>query len=202
MITVSCRPKLCQPVLNASFTTVLPPSFFDCTDCPLHSTANRAVPGVGPQDAEIMFLGEGPGGDEDHPQTGGRPFVGRAGRVLDGVLRESKLSRADVYITNIVKHRPPGNREPQPQETAACARWLDLEQQRLTRLRLIVCLGGTAAARYFPAKATLGSMRTLPGGIVVVSTYHPSYVLRARRPAIRQSIIDSIQQGMTVAELC
>jgi DNA polymerase len=154
-----------------------------------------------------MLIGEGPGRDEDEGAQAGRPFVGRAGRVLDGVLREVGLTRSDhgvlgkgertVYITNIVRHRPPQNRVPIPLEVAACAKWLNLEED-LIKPRLIVCLGDTAAQRYFPSAAKLGQMRQLPSGAVVVSTYHPSYVLRSKRMAVRQKIVDDIRKALEV----
>ncbi len=167
----------------------------DCCECPLYEGATNVVPGEGNPESDILFLGEGPGRQED---ATGRPFVGPAGKVLNGVLRELRLRRSDVFITNLVRHRPPGNRVPIPSEIESCSHWLD-EELVVVRPQLIVCLGNTAASRYFPDKAPLGSLRALSDRTIVVSTYHPAFFARARRPAVRQKIIDDIAEGMKVA---
>lgn len=166
-----------------------------CQDCSLWQSASRPVPGEGPEDAKVCLLGEGPGYYEDQR---GRPFIGPAGRVLEGVLRECGLKRHEVYITNLVRHRPEKNRTPIPEEVHACSRWLDLELSALTDLKLIVCLGAAAATKYFPEKAPLGSLRMLPSGVVVCSTYHPAFVLHAKRPAIRLTIRQAILEGLSL----
>ncbi|GMQ95435.1 MAG: type-4 uracil-DNA glycosylase [Patescibacteria group bacterium] len=114
--------------------------------CTLREEATQAVPGDGSAEAEIMFIGEAPGKKED---IEGKPFVGAAGKFLGEMLREIGLAREDVYITNVVKYRPPGNRDPLPEEVEACRGWLE-EQVALIDPKLIVLLGRHALLRFFP----------------------------------------------------
>jgi DNA polymerase len=133
---------------------------------------------VGNESAPWLFVGEGPGAEEDEK---GEPFVGQAGKLLDGMLAALGLQRGrEVYIANVVKCRPPGNRVPAPEEAAACAAFLD-RQVDLVRPRLIVALGRTAAIRLTGAEASLASLRGRVHayrGIPLVVTYHPAYLLR------------------------
>src|SRR3989344_650400 len=117
-------------------------------ECELKQTAKQAVPGDGNPDAEIVFIGEAPGRSEDEQ---GRPFVGAAGKFLAEMLKEINLKREDVYITNIVKYRPPGNRDPLPEEKAACREWLS-EELNLISPKLIIFLGRHAMNNFFPAE--------------------------------------------------
>ena len=117
----------------------------ECT-CELRKTATQAVLGYGNPNADIIFIGEAPGKKEDEL---GLPFVGAAGKFLDGMLKEIKLKREDVYITNIVKYRPPNNRDPLPEEKAACRTWL-LEEIKIISPKLIVFLGRHAMNNFFP----------------------------------------------------
>ncbi len=119
----------------------------ECT-CTLRSTATQAVPGDGSVDADIVFIGEGPGRDED---IQGKPFVGAAGKFLNEMLRTINLRREDVYITNVVKYRPPNNRDPLPEEVAVCYPWL-VEQINLIDPKLIILLGRHALERFFPGE--------------------------------------------------
>ena len=114
--------------------------------CELKKTATQAVPGDGSAEAEIVFIGEAPGRSEDKL---GRPFVGAAGKFLDEMLAEIKLKREDVYITNIVKYRPPNNRDPNPEEKSACREWL-LEELKIISPKLIIFLGRHAMNNFFP----------------------------------------------------
>lgn len=116
--------------------------------CELRQTATQAVPGDGNPDADIVFIGEAPGKNEDQQ---GRPFVGAAGKFLSEMLEAIAMEREDVYITNIVKYRPPGNRDPLPAEKAACRPWLD-EELAVIQPRLIVFLGRHAMNNFFPAE--------------------------------------------------
>ena len=125
----------------------------DCPNCILAKTRTRTVPGSGPATSEVMFVGEGPGQREDER---GVPFVGPAGKLLDELLAAAGWTRADVYVTNVVKCRPPGNRDPETEEMAACAPFLE-EQLRLLNPRLIVTLGRFSMARWFPGAAIRGS---------------------------------------------
>jgi DNA polymerase len=149
-----------------------------CTACALCRARKQAVFGVGNEAAPWLFVGEGPGADEDEL---GDPFVGQAGKLLDSMLAATGLARGrEVYIANVVKCRPPGNRVPTPEEAAACAPFLD-RQIELIQPKLIVALGKTAAIRLLNTEASLASLR----GRVhryrerrVVVTYHPAYLLR------------------------
>ena len=146
-----------------------------CTRCLLHQGRTRAVPGEGPQDADIMFIGEAPGFHEDQQ---GRPFVGAAGRFLDELLAGIDLKREDVYIANVIKCRPPGNRDPLPEETQACKPFLD-RQIELVQPKLVVTLGRFSMARAFP-KARISRIHGQPrkiGGIVYYPMYHPAAAL-------------------------
>jgi len=150
----------------------------DCRRCRLCEQRKQAVFGVGSESAPWLFVGEGPGADEDEK---GEPFVGQAGKLLDGMLAALGLERGrEVYIANVVKCRPPGNRVPAPEEAAACAPFLD-RQVDLIRPRLIVALGRTAAVRLTGTEASLASLRGRVHayrGIPLVITYHPAYLLR------------------------
>jgi len=150
-----------------------------CTACGLCKQRKQAVFGVGSESAPWLFVGEGPGADEDEQ---GEPFVGQAGRLLDSMLAAIGLKRGrEVYIANVVKCRPPGNRTPTPEESAACAPYLD-RQIELIAPRLIVALGKTAAIRLLGTEASLASLRGRLHdyrGTPVVVTYHPAYLLRS-----------------------
>ena len=115
-------------------------------ECKLKKTATQAVPGVGNADAEIVFIGEAPGKKEDEM---GEPFVGAAGKFLNEMLAEINLKREDIYITNIVKYRPPNNRDPLPEEKSACQQWL-LEELKIIEPKLIIFLGRHAMNNFFP----------------------------------------------------
>jgi DNA polymerase len=156
-----------------------------CRACPLYQSATQAVAGEGPPDARIMLVGEQPGDQED---LAGRPFVGPAGQILDRALAEAGISRADVYVTNAVKHfkfTPRGKRrihqKPELREITACRSWLEHEIA-LVKPRLIIALGASAArallGRSVPVGASRGRVFSLPSSIPVAVTIHPSYVLR------------------------
>ncbi len=148
-----------------------------CTKCELHRTRHNVVFGVGPETAEVMFIGEGPG---EHEDLQGEPFVGAAGQLLDQMLSIIGLSRKNAYIGNIVKCRPPGNRDPQSAEQDNCRPWLEA-QIRLIRPKLIVCLGRIAAMQYirpdFRITREHGQWTELDG-IWRMAMYHPSALLR------------------------
>ncbi|HEX6137990.1 MAG TPA: uracil-DNA glycosylase [Casimicrobiaceae bacterium] len=149
-----------------------------CTACGLCATRNRTVPGVGAADAQWLFVGEAPGADED---AQGEPFVGAAGRLLDNMLGALRLARGDdVYIANVLKCRPPGNRAPEPLEAAACRPYLD-RQIELIAPRLIVALGRSAACTLLGVDASVASLRNRVHryrGTPLIVTYHPAYLLR------------------------
>ena len=150
----------------------------DCTACVLYKKRRQAVLGVGDERADWLIVGEGPGAEED---ARGEPFVGQAGKLLDNMLSAIGLARGNnVYIANVVKCRPPGNRTPSLEEGEACAAYLD-RQIELIQPRLIIALGKVAARRMLGRDATLASLRKTVyeyRGIPLVVTYHPAYLLR------------------------
>ncbi len=148
-----------------------------CLDCNLCQSRTRAVPGEGPEDPDLMFVGEGPGFHEDQQ---GRPFVGPAGRFLEELLASIGLRRTDVYITNVVKCRPPANRDPLPAEIEACRKYLS-RQIELLRPRLIVTLGRYSLAWFFPRDSISkvhGHLREREGSHYM-HMYHPAAALHA-----------------------
>src|SRR4029079_11917998 len=149
-----------------------------CTRCQLlAATRTQTVFGVGNPNARLCFLGEAPGADEDKQ---GEPFVGRAGQLLTKIIEACKLRREDVYILNVLKCRPPGNRTPAPDEAANCRGFLD-RQLEIIRPEYICCLGTVAAQALLETTETIGRMRKRffeRNGIRVVCTYHPAYLLR------------------------
>ena len=149
-----------------------------CTLCNLQHSRTNTVPGEGPADAEIMFIGEGPG---FHENQQGRPFVGAAGRYLDELLESINLKRSDVFITNVVKCRPPGNRDPQADELSACNGYLD-RQIHAINPKVIVTLGRFSMAKFLPnAKISEvhGQAMNIRGRLVV-AMYHPAAALHQR----------------------
>jgi len=147
-----------------------------CTACELHKGRTRAVPGEGPLNAEIMFIGEAPGRNEDQQ---GRPFVGEAGRLLEELLAEIGLTRDDAWISNIVKCRPPQNRDPRPEEIAACAGYLE-RQLALLQPKVVATLGRYSMEKFFPgAKITrVHGQARRDGNRVLIPLFHPAYILR------------------------
>ena len=157
-----------------------------CTDCPLHAGRTHAVPGEGPPDAELLFIGEGPGAQEDRQ---GRPFVGPAGSFLDDLLQSIGMSREQVYIANMVKCRPPNNRDPMPGEIAACRKYLDRQIELIDPL-LIVTLGRFSMARFLPGQSisrVRGRLRQVDGRRIF-PIMHPAAGLRRQemRAAIEE----------------
>ncbi|HEX2138124.1 MAG TPA: uracil-DNA glycosylase [Woeseiaceae bacterium] len=153
-----------------------------CTRCRLHESRTQTVFGVGSREADWMIVGEAPGAEEDRR---GEPFVGRAGQLLDQMLRAVGLGRDRVFIANILKCRPPGNRDPAAEEAAACRGWLD-RQIALLSPRLILAVGRIAAQQLLESQAPLGRLRgqvhrLKNTEIPVIVTYHPAYLLREPR---------------------
>jgi DNA polymerase len=155
-----------------------------CTRCALHTGRKNAVPGEGPAESQILFIGEGPG---FHENEQGRPFVGAAGKLLEDLLSSIGLTRQQVFICNVVKCRPPGNRDPLPDEILACAPYLD-RQIAAIRPRVIVTLGRYSLARYFPAARISemhGRARSVDGRMVM-AMYHPAAALH--QPSLRRTV--------------
>ncbi len=149
-----------------------------CTACALHKTRTQGVLGVGDTKAEWLFIGEAPGAEED---ARGEPFVGQAGRLLDNMLASIGLKRGEnVYIANVLKSRPPGNRDPRPEEVAACEPFL-LRQIELIRPKLIITLGRFAAQTLLTTDKSIAALRGRLHdyqGVPLLVTYHPAYLLR------------------------
>ena len=167
-----------------------------CTRCSLCRTRTNVVIGVGNPNADIMFIGEGPGEQED---LKGEPFVGPAGKLLDDMLSIIDLNRTNIYIANIVKCRPPGNRDPQPEEQEACVEYL-YRQIALVKPKLIVCLGRIAATRLvrpdFRITREHGTWTEI-NGLPFTAIYHPSALLRdvTKRPETFEDLL-SIREKM------
>jgi uracil-DNA glycosylase family 4 len=160
-----------------------------CTKCLLHRGRTHAVPGEGPGDARVMFVGEAPGFHEDQQ---GRPFVGAAGQFLEELLGSIGMTREDVFITNVIKCRPPGNRDPLPDEIRSCAPYLD-RQIELIRPTVVVTLGRFSMARAFP-KARISHIHGEPrkiDGVVYYPMYHPAAALH--RPSLRSTVEADMQ---------
>ena len=153
-------------------------------DCKLHLSRKKAVPGEGPAHADIMFIGEGPG---FHENEQGRPFVGAAGRFLEELLASMGLTRDQVFICNVVKCRPPGNRDPLPEEVEACSGYLD-RQGAAVNPQVIVTLGRFSMARFFPNAriSNLHGQGRIVNGRMVVAMYHPAAALH--QPSLRQQV--------------
>lgn len=169
-----------------------------CQKCELSQTRINTVPGEGNPRPRIAFVGEAPGEDEDHQ---GRPFVGRAGQLLDKIIAAMGLKRSDVFICNILKCRPPGNRDPKPDEVEKCSPYLQ-EQLELLRPEIIVALGSHAAKTLLDTNLAIGKLRgrfhdyyfspMLPP-IKLMPTYHPAYVLRNYTDQTRKQVWEDMQ---------
>jgi uracil-DNA glycosylase family 4 len=150
-----------------------------CKRCPLHATRTQAVFGVGSRQAQWLIVGEAPGAEED---ARGEPFVGRAGQLLNSMLRAVGLAREDVYIANVLKCRPPGNRDPAPLEAAECLPYLE-QQIALLKPKIMLAVGRIAAQNLLRTDSTLGRLRQQVhrfghSQVPLVATYHPAYLLR------------------------
>ncbi len=167
-----------------------------CPRCILSQSRNRAVPGEGPEQVEILLVGEAPGFHEDQQ---GRPFVGPAGQLLDELLDGIGVSRDSVYITNVVKCRPPGNRDPEAEEIEACHSYLE-RQIDILKPKLIVTLGRVSTQRFFP-NAKISQIRGRPrkiAGIVYYPVYHPAAALH--QPRWRRTVEEDFQRIPEVLE--
>jgi uracil-DNA glycosylase family 4 len=160
-----------------------------CLKCPLHHSRKLAVPGEGPANAEIMLIGEGPG---FHENEQGRPFVGAAGKYLEELLAKINLKRSQVFIANVVKCRPPGNRDPMPEELEACRAYLDRQIQAINP-KVIVTLGRFSMANFLPnAKiSSVHGQATKVKGRLVIAMYHPAAALHQQslKPVVEQDFI-------------
>jgi DNA polymerase len=168
-----------------------------CTRCPLYATAKNPVPGEGNSDADLMLVGEAPGATEDET---GRPFVGQAGQLLEKILAAIKFSRDDVFIVNVLKHRPPGNRNPRPEEVSACSPYL-VRQIELVRPKVLVALGTFAAQTLLDTKLSIGKLRGQIHryyGVPLIVTYHPAALLR--NPAWKRPTWEDVQLARRILD--
>jgi uracil-DNA glycosylase family 4 len=188
-----------SPVASYDWAT-LEHAIKTCTRCDLHTSRTQGVVGVGNRAAEWMVIGEAPGADEDRQ---GEPFVGRAGQLLNSMLRAIGLAREQVYIANILKSRPPNNRDPRPDEVHACIPYL-FRQIELINPRLILCVGRIAAQTLLTTDTPIGKLRgkvhTLATGRPMIVTYHPAYLLRSPGEK-RKSWSDLVMAMHTFASL-
>jgi DNA polymerase len=160
-----------------------------CTACPLHRSAKQAVPGEGSAESGILFLGEAPGYNED---VQGRPFVGAAGQLLDQLLAGIGLDRSKVFITNVVRHRPPENRDPLPEEVAACHVWFERHLAAL-RPKVVVTLGRHAMYKFFPGESIsrVHGRARKKDGITIFPVFHPAAALH--QPSLRSDLEKDFQ---------
>ncbi len=166
----------------------------DCTRCRLHKGRTHLVFGVGNPNAALMFVGEGPGADED---LQGEPFVGRAGQLLTRMIEAMGLTRSDVYIANCVKCRPPGNRNPEPDEIATCIPFLKKQIEAINP-RVIVCLGKFAAQTLLQTEIPITKLRGDffdYGCTKIMPTYHPAFLLR--NPNMKRAVWEDLKKVMS-----
>lgn len=168
-----------------------------CTRCPLYATAHNAVAGEGNPNADLMIVGEAPGATEDET---GRPFVGESGQLLTKIIEAINLKRDDVFIANVIKHRPPANRNPKPDEIVACSPYL-LRQIELVRPKVILTVGNFAAQTLLGTKESLGKLRGQVHeyhGVPLIVTYHPAALLR--NPAWKRPTWEDVQLARRVLD--
>ncbi len=167
-----------------------------CTRCPLHQGRTQAVPGAGPVTAEIMFIGEAPGFHEDQQ---GIPFVGAAGKLLNQMLEKAGIARETIYITNVIKCRPPGNRDPRPEEVEACRDFLE-RQIEVIDPKIIVTLGRYSMARAFPNEkiSRIHGQPRRVGGRIFFPMYHPAAALH--QPSLRRVVEEDFLKLKAVLE--
>ena len=193
--TQSTGPLLFEPSCKIAGETLLEirEDLGECTRCKLHKARNKIVFGDGSAKADLVFIGEGPGADED---AQGLPFVGRAGKLLTQMIEAMGLQRREVYICNVVKCRPPGNRQPEKDEVAACSPFL-FRQLDVLKPKVIVCLGSTAAQTLLQTSRGISHFR---GewldfrGYKMLATYHPAYLLR--NPGAKGEVWKDLQKVM------
>jgi uracil-DNA glycosylase family 4 len=194
---VSVEPAAPEMMDRRVALAVLTEEVKGCVVCgELASTRSQTVFGVGPVDAELCFIGEAPGADEDRQ---GEPFVGAAGQLLNKIIAACGMKREEVYICNILRCRPPGNRTPRADEAANCRSFLDRTLE-LIRPKYICCLGACAAQNLLGVTTSIGKMRGKSydyNGMTVVCTYHPSYLLRSETPEPKRLVWEDMQRLLT-----
>jgi DNA polymerase len=185
------------PMAGLSTLDAIAAAVNGCTRCRLYQTATKGVPGEGNPNAELVCVGEAPGANED---ATGRPFVGEAGQLLTKILAAINFRREDVFICNVMKHRPPGNRNPAPDEIAACSPYL-VRQLQLIRPKVILALGTFAAQTLLNTRTPIGKLRGLVHryhGIPLVATYHPAALLR--NPSWKRPTWEDVQLARRILD--
>jgi DNA polymerase len=197
VITGGMRAPGAEAIHNLGSIEEIAATVATCTRCPLYATAKNPVPGSGNPHADFMVVGEAPGANEDEQ---GVPFVGQAGQLLTKILEAIHLKREDVFIANVLKHRPPGNRNPLPDEVAACSPYL-VRQIELVRPKVILALGTFAAQTLLETKITIGKLRGQVHryhGVPLVVTYHPAALLR--NPAWKRPTWEDVQLARRILD--
>ena len=191
------RALLDDPVFRLDSLSAIAETVAGCRRCPLYATAKHPVPGTGNPDADFMIVGEAPGANEDEQ---GVPFVGQAGQLLTKIIGAINLTREDVFIANVLKHRPPGNRNPLPEEVTACSPYL-VRQIELVRPKVILALGTFAAQTLLETKTTIGKLRSQIHryhGVPLIVTYHPAALLR--NPAWKRPTWEDVQLARRILD--
>ncbi|MCY7377722.1 MAG: uracil-DNA glycosylase [Gemmatimonadaceae bacterium] len=191
------RPGGAEPFAQLQSLEEIAATIAGCRRCPLYATAINPVPGTGNPDADFMIVGEAPGANED---AQGVPFVGQAGQLLTKIIEAINLRRDDVFIANVLKHRPPGNRNPEPAEVTACSPYL-IRQIELVRPKVLLALGTFAAQTLLETKLTIGKLRGQEhryNGVPLVVTYHPAALLR--NPAWKRPTWEDVQLARRILD--
>ncbi|MEO6527612.1 MAG: uracil-DNA glycosylase family protein [Gemmatimonadaceae bacterium] len=191
------RALLGDPAANLTSLGEIADVVAACRRCTLYATAKNSVPGDGNPDADFMIVGEAPGANEDEQ---GKPFVGQAGQLLTKIIEAIDLRREDVFIANVLKHRPPGNRNPLPEEVTACSPYL-VRQIELIRPKVILALGTFAAQTLLETKLTIGKLRGQIHryhGVPLIVTYHPAALLR--NPAWKRPTWEDVQLARRILD--
>ena len=197
VISGATRAAADDSVFRLNTLTEVAAAIAGCTRCPLYATARNSVPGTGNPDADFMIVGEAPGANEDEQ---GVPFVGQAGQLLTKIIEAIQLTRDDVFIVNVLKHRPPGNRNPLPEEVTACSPYL-VRQIELVKPKVILALGTFAAQTLLETKTTIGKLRGQIHryyGVPLVVTYHPAALLR--NPAWKRPTWEDVQLARRILD--
>jgi uracil-DNA glycosylase family 4 len=188
--------RVLQPAGNDTLDAIAK-EVASCTKCPLHATATNPVPGEGNPNADLMCVGEAPGATEDET---GRPFVGAAGQLLTKILAAINLPREEVFICNVLKHRPPGNRNPAPDEVTACSPYL-VRQIQIVQPKVIIAWGTFAAQTLLDTKLSIGKLRGQVHryyGVPLIVTYHPAALLR--NPAWKRPTWEDVQLARRILD--
>lgn len=197
VVSGASRDVVNDPAFKLDSLATIANAVADCRRCALYATAKNPVPGTGNPNADFMIVGEAPGANEDEQ---GVPFVGQAGQLLTKIIEAIHLSRDDVFIVNVLKHRPPGNRNPLAEEVTACSPYL-VRQIELIKPKVILALGTFAAQTLLETKTTIGKLRGQIHryyGVPLIVTYHPAALLR--NPAWKRPTWEDVQLARRILD--